>query len=113
MAELGKLIALSFGYILPLLFLLGITSAFMHRHSITEALGALACVIAGAWFWIAKTDTPEIRYFVPFGTMAFTVLIPYFVGHAERMSARVTWASGVVAAPTVFIAALPSSRLFH
>lgn len=106
--ELGSLISLplmlelvreSFGYAIPLFILAGL---FMG----TRASGAaLICLIAGVWFWLFQTDASQIRYFVPFGAMAFALLVPSVIRALDRLQPEPAYiVSALAVAPAVITA---------
>ncbi|MBY0509402.1 MAG: hypothetical protein K2P94_04550, partial [Rhodospirillaceae bacterium] len=86
--ELGSIVSLplmlelvreSFGYVVPAIVLAGL---FMRNRA---SAAALICLAAGIWLWLSQTDASQIRYFVPFGAMAFVLLVPSVVRAMDRL----------------------------
>jgi len=102
-----RLILLSFGYALPVLMVAGFASALAQKQHRMAALAAASCLFIGMWFWLGETDASQIRYFVPFGAMAFVLLVPALALWAERQSTHVAMAAASLAAvPAVVVAVL-------
>jgi hypothetical protein len=104
-AELGDLlIRTSFGYGIPILSLLGFIAALCQRHHRGAAVAAALCIAAGTWFVFFQAAIFQVRYVVPFGVMAFVVLVPALLAMCERVNL------GLVAAIS-FVAILPAALI--
>lgn len=104
---LGALMRASFGYVLPLLVLLGLIAAFSDRLNRGAASAALVSLVAGLWFWLGLTDATQIRYFLPFGVAAFILLVPALVHWAQSTQSRTAYiAASIAVLPTLAVTVL-------
>ncbi len=102
-AFLAGILRTSFGYIVPVVVVLGIIAALRGRFAVGGAAAAVISVLAGGWFWI-DTEISQVRYFLPFGAMAYVIVIPALLARAEDMPATtVRTATGVALIPTLLI----------
>jgi hypothetical protein len=100
------LLRTSFGYVVPIVILLGFVAALHRRFAHGAAAAAAFCLAAGAWFWI-DTEISQVRYFLPFGVMAYILLVPALRVRAESLNPRVLVPVAAIAiAPTFLITAL-------
>ncbi len=92
---------ISFGPIVPMLFLLGVFAAAPSR--LASVIVAALCIFAGVFFY----EPGQIRYFLPFGVMAFIFVLPPLLTWLQGFRPRAVLAGTVVAiAPTMVITAL-------
>jgi hypothetical protein len=105
---LSRLLHLSFGYPLLVLVGLGLIVSMTIREERGAAAAAGLCVVTGIWFWIFATGpTANVRYVLPFGVMAFIILVPSLVRTISCLPAwlRVSAAAAIMA-PTAAISLL-------
>jgi hypothetical protein len=72
------LVRLSLGYVVPVTVAAGLVGAAIMRGGIGAALAAALCLAVGEWLCITTVVT-EIRFFLPFGVMAFVIVQPWLV----------------------------------
>lgn len=100
----AKLLHCSVGWPVLAAIVLGIVGAVFARRHVAAAVMSLITVVAGVWFWIFTTNIGDVRYFMPFVTVAFVLAIPRVLDLAERMPPRVTTvAAGLAAIPTLLV----------
>ena len=103
-ADLALAIArISFGYAVPILFLLGLLAAARGHSSYGSAIVSLLCVLMGVWAY----EPGQIRYCLPFGVMAFVLLLPALMRWLQSLKpvAALT-VVGAAIVPTLIITAL-------
>lgn len=94
----------SFGYAVPAITLLGLLAAACHRTGLGSALAASICLGVGIWFWLFATDLSQVRYFLPFGVMAFILVVPPLMTWAQTVSPSIALGGAALAAvPTLII----------
>jgi hypothetical protein len=101
------LIGISFGYVMPVLSAIGLALALGQKPLRGHGTAAFMTIAVGLWFWLIQTEPAEIRYFLPFGVMAFILAVPALVGAFDRIAAG--WAVGLAIlslAPALAIAVL-------
>jgi len=104
---LFSLVVLSFGYSLPVLIVVALAAALGQQQQRMAAVAALSCLFVGMWFWLAETDASQIRYFVPFGAMAFVLLVPALLQWVEKQRHSLVIAGATASvAPAMIIATL-------
>ncbi len=104
---LGALVRASFGYMVPLLVVIGLVAAGSDRSARGAAGAALLSLVAGSWFWLGQTDATQIRYFLPFGVAAFILLVPALLRWAEAARHRATYiGAGITVLPTLAVTIL-------
>lgn len=97
----------SFGYVVPLLIGAGLICAFVTRGEIGAAVVAVVCLVVGIWFWIFETELTQIRYFLPFGAMAFVVVTPSLLFRFGSLPSGVRIGlAAVILAPTAAVTLL-------
>lgn len=102
-AFLAGIVRTSFGYVVPIAVVLGVVAALRERCAAGAAFAALACILAGGWFWI-YTEISQVRYFLPFGVMAYVLVIPALLARAEALRPGTVRAAAAIALlPTLFI----------
>lgn len=105
--EFLDLIHTSTGYVVAALTLLGGFAAAAMRGHRRFALGALLCLAAGLWFWLVEGAATQVRYFLPFGVMAFVLSSPALVTAARTWNGPAQFAAaGVVALPSAAVLAM-------
>ncbi len=103
----AMLLRTSFGHVVAILILLGLAAGARDRFGRGPALAALTCLAGGLWFWLGQTEITQVRYFLPFGVMAFVLLAPPLLAWAQKLKAPMAVAAGAAAiAPTMIITAL-------
>ena len=102
-----RLLQWSFGYVVPLLVCAGLINAFATRGEIGAAIAAGLCLVIGVWFWIVVTGLSQVRYFLPFGVMAFIVVEPSLLLRTRSLPSmiRIGFAA-VILTPTVGVTLL-------
>jgi hypothetical protein len=90
----------SFGYVVPVIVLAGL---FVRNRA---SGAALVCLLAGLWFWLFQTDASQIRYFVPFGAMAFVLLVPSIIRAVDRIPPAPAYALSAIAVTPAAITAI-------
>jgi len=101
---LGALVIASFGYALPVLTLAAFAVALRPGAHRPAACAALICLAVGLWFWLAQTDASQIRYFLPFGVMAFVLLIPALLAWVQTLPPKLAFGGGLASvAPALLI----------
>jgi hypothetical protein len=110
--QLLSLTEYSFGYVVPVLFAAGMLSALFSRGDKGLLVAAVFCLIIGIWFWLVETGIQQIRYFLPFGYMAFVIIVPVLDRRMRLLSGAATLALGALLLAPIFAvtALLLSSR---
>jgi hypothetical protein len=102
-----RLITISIGFVIPIIFVIGLTAAIMSRSQRGAAITAAFSLMLGIWFWIIETEVSEIRYFVPFMVMAVIATTPALINLSNQMPKAAVLASGFAAiTPTLAITLL-------
>jgi hypothetical protein len=105
--QLLSLAEYSFGYIVPVLLAAGMLSALFSRGEKGLLVAAVFCLIIGMWFWLVETGIQQIRYFLPFGYMAFVIIVPVLERRMRLFSGATTLALGaLLLTPIVSVTAL-------
>ncbi len=95
-------IRMSFGFAVPVVALVGFVAASRNRSSFTSAIAALVCVLVG----ITLYEPGQVRYTLPFGTMAFVLLLPAIMSWLQSLRPVVALSSvGAAVVPTLIITA--------
>lgn len=106
-ADAASLFRKTFGYVTPVVILGGLVLAARSRSTRGAAVAATLCLVSGLWFWLTQTEVSQIRYFLPFATMAFVLLVPAVLHWAQSLSAKTHRAVVAVAvAPALLTAVL-------
>ena len=104
---LENLLRMSFGYAVAILAVFGFVAALRRRRAMGHAMAALLCILVGLWFLFAETDASQVRYFLPFGVMAFIFLLPSLLAWLQNLRASISYAAaGAAIAPALMITAL-------
>jgi hypothetical protein len=73
---LRRMLHTSLGYPIVTLIGLGLVGSVIIKEERGAAAAAALCLTTGIWFWVFETGISQVRYFLPFGIMTFTILIP-------------------------------------
>jgi hypothetical protein len=107
MTIVRHVIELAFGYVVPVVVGVGLILASITRGNRGELLAAMLCLVVGCWFWLIETSLDQIRYFLPFGFMAFVLVAPSLTHLIQRLPALVRVVlSLVMISPTVAVTVL-------
>ncbi len=105
LATFLSIVRASLGYVFPVILLAGLlVAARRARHA---AFAAAIVLGAGLWFWVGQTDISQVRYFLPFATMAYILLIPALLTWLEGLRS-----GGVIAAALAAPALVTTLLLF-
>ena len=97
-----SLILTSFGYVVLMVALVGLLVAARSRSSRGAAAAATLCILVGMWLWLAETEPGQVRYFLPFGVMAFVLIVPPLLTWLQSLEPAVVFAGvGMAIAPTL------------
>ena len=104
---LHQFLSLSFGYVILAGLAVGLAAAMITRGERSTALSAGLCLGIGGWFWIVGADVAQIRYFLPFGVMAFLIIEPSLLLLLEKCPAsiRIVFAVTMIS-PTIAVTVL-------
>jgi hypothetical protein len=102
-----EVLRLSFGYVVLSGLAIALITAAIIRGGRAAAVCASLCLVAGCWFWIFQADLVQIRYFLPFGVMAFLILVPQLLYLLQRGPAFVRVISAILLLlPTAMVSVL-------
>jgi hypothetical protein len=60
------------------------------------AVAAAFCLVGGIWFWLFATGISQVRYFFPFGVMAFITVVPALVRVLQHLPSSLRFAGAAV-----------------
>jgi hypothetical protein len=103
----SRLSHLSFGYPLLVLIGLGLIASMTIREERGAAAAAGICLATGIWFWFLTGTSAQVRYVLPFGVMAFIILVPSLLHTISYLPAWLRVGAAVaIMAPTAAISLL-------
>lgn len=116
--EIFRKLHLSVGIIISTLIFYGLAYSFKLKYR-RYFVSAIVILLIGLWLWLYKTSINNIRYFLPFLFMSFTVTLPPVINSVKSLSnvkCVIVWM--LFLAPTVLVAFLlstdkPSTNLQH
>jgi len=104
---IDSLVRTCFGYAMPIIVLIGFLTAMRNRIGIGAAVAALVSLLVGLWLWLGQTEANQIRYFLPFGVVAFIFLLPSLMSWLQSLKPVIAYAvAGAAAAPTLVVTTL-------
>jgi hypothetical protein len=103
----SRLLHLSFGYPLFVLIGLGLIASTIIRGERGAAAAAGLCLSTAIWFWFVTGTSSQVRYVLPFGVMAFIILVPSLLRTISYLPAWLgVGAAAAIMAPTAAISLL-------
>jgi hypothetical protein len=103
----SRLLHLSFGYPLFVLIGLGLIASTIIREERGAAAAAGLCLATAIWFWFVTGTSSQVRYVLPFGVMAFIILVPSLLRTISYLPAWLrVGAAAAIMAPTAAISLL-------
>jgi hypothetical protein len=104
---LADLLRCSCGWLVLVSIVTGLTAAVKTRTHLAAAAMAALTLVVGVWFWIFTTNIGDVRYFMPFVTIAFMLTMPAVLSLADRVTLRtVTGATILAGLPAVLVTAM-------
>jgi hypothetical protein len=93
----------SFGFTVPVVALAGLVATVRSRAGAGSAIAAVLCALVGIWLY----EPGQVRYSLPFGTMAFILLLPALMKWLQTLKPVAALAGvGAAVVPTLVITAL-------